>query len=413
MSSARSIAFFSTGVPDPSQGGSGMFNYLVLKHLLQQGYRTRAYLRVNLEFVKRTLTPEYLAELEGMGLERFFVVTGEQPGPNPSPRDFLLANHQAASCAKIVGDIRDYLAGVDGCISLDLGWAMALGRTDVPSLCVLGDPVGPRLAHSPVPSTGNPAAENQLAAHWHRLAQTLEGVTVDLLSGLNPTTVIGCLSPAETRAVTVPGLLECRHVRWFTIPPRLTRDPAAPRTEPKERGRLSILHVGDLATTASRNMLAYWHSEVLPALARLPFEVEIRMVGRLNPDSRLGNPPANVSIVYPGHVADLTDEFLQADLYLSLMHYPVGIRTRVITALSYGIPVIADPSIAFGLPDLRHREHLFYVPSAESLARQLLEIYEQPGEAARVGAAGRTAWERWYNPEINLPALVAQVPFRG
>lgn len=407
MTTSRKLAFFSTGVTDPSQGGSGMFNYLTLKHLLEQGHRVRAYLRVDPDFAKRTMTPEYLAELEKMGLERFFVVTSEKPTGNPSARDFLLANHQAASCAQIVRDAQEYLNSVDGCISLDLGWALALGRTTIPSLSILGDPVGPRLAHTPVPTLGDAAAEHRLAAGWHRIAQELESVTVDVLSGLNTSTVLGCLSPAETRAVNVPGLVECRHVRWFTMPPRAVRDRAIVRTG---RGdRLSILHVGDLATTASRNMLAYWRNEVLPALGRLPFPIEIRMVGRLNPESRIEGTPDNVSIVYPGHVADLTDEFLNADLYLSLMHYPVGIRTRVITALSYGLPVIADPSITFGLPELRHGEHLFYAPSGAALADRLRHAHEQPEDMARIGAAGRAAWERWYNPAINLPALAAHV----
>jgi hypothetical protein len=413
MTISRKYAFFSTGIPDPSQGGSGMFNYLVLRHLLEQGCKVRAYFRVNPDFVKRTMSPEYLAELEGMGLERYFVVSQEQPGPNPTPRDFLLANHQAASCAKVVGDAHDYLAGVDGCISLDLGWALALGKTAIPSLCILGDPVGPRLAHTPVPALGNPGAENQLAAHWHRLAQALENVTVDLLSELNPSTVLGCLSPAERQTVSVPGLVDCKHVRWFTIPPRAIRDPSGNRSPTTSRDRLTVLHVGDLATTASRNMLSYWRGEVLPALGKLPFTVEIRMVGRLNPDSRIEETPDNVSIIYPGHVVDLTDEFLNADLYLSLMHYPVGIRTRVITALSYGIPVIADPSITFGLPELRHGEQLFYAPSAAKLASLLRHAYENPTDLARVGAAGRAAWERWYNPEINLPDLVSLVPVRA
>jgi len=407
MTTSRKLAFFSTGVTDPSQGGSGMFNYLMLKHLLEQGHRVRAYLRVDPDFAKRTMTLEYLAELERMGLERFFVVTDEKPGGSSSVRDFLLANHQAASCAQIVRDAQEYLSGVDGCISLDLGWALALGRTAIPSLCILGDPVGPRLAHTPVPALGDAAAEHRLAASWHRIAQDLESVTVEVLSTLNPSTVLGCLSPAEARAVSVPGLVECRHVRWFTMPPRAVRDPAAVRMGRNDR--LSILHVGDLATTASRNMLAYWRNEVLPALGRLPFPIEIRMVGRLNPDSRIEGAPDNVSIVYPGHVADLTDEFLNADLYLSLMHYPVGIRTRVITALSYGIPVIADPSITFGLPELRHGEHLFYAPSGAVLADQLRRAHERPEDMTRIGAAGRAAWEHWYNPAINLPALTAHI----
>ena len=48
----KKVAFFSTGIPDPTQGGSGIFNYYFVKRLLEKNILLDCFFRVNSNFLK-------------------------------------------------------------------------------------------------------------------------------------------------------------------------------------------------------------------------------------------------------------------------------------------------------------------------------------------------------------------------
>ena len=48
----KKIAFFTTGIPDPYQGGSGIFNFYILKRLIEKEYFIDCYFRVNKKFIQ-------------------------------------------------------------------------------------------------------------------------------------------------------------------------------------------------------------------------------------------------------------------------------------------------------------------------------------------------------------------------
>ena len=397
------IGYFSTGVADPSQGGSGNINYHILRYLLAEGYEVHSFFRVTPDFVKSHSVPAYMQELVDKGLRAVYVQTQESPQAGQTGIDFLLANHQTASCRQMVRNLKEQLATFSTVIAFDLGWVVALGETGIPAVGLLGDPVEVRLFHTPSPE-GPPEQVLPFTHARFAVTQSMVGMTSAVLSRLGPSMRIGTFSPAHVPDVQVPGLVECRHFPYFVSAPAAWQQGEQP--VPKERGRLEILHVGDLGTTASSNMVRYWRNQVMPALAGLDFPITIRMVGRAGAGNNLGPTPPNVTAVYLGHVEDITTEFLNADLYLSIMHYPVGVRTRVVTAMSYGIPIIADVTVARGLPELTHGRDIFYAAAPDALADLLKRAYHEPKKVRRVGAAARRMWETRFNPEINVPKIV-------
>jgi glycosyltransferase involved in cell wall biosynthesis len=153
-------------------------------------------------------------------------------------------------------------------------------------------------------------------------------------------------------------------------------------------------------------MLDYWRDELFPALAALPFPVEIRFVGA--PGAVLEERPEwpNLRLRFLGHLEQVAGEFARAAAFLSPMKHPTGIRTRVVTALSHGVPVIADPTTAPGLPELEDGRDVVYAARPEAVAAALRRVRDDPEWAETIGAAGRSTWERHFDPARNVPRLL-------
>ena len=54
----KTVGLFSTGIPDPTQGGTGIINYMIIRELLTQEFRVKTYLRVTDDFVRDSCNTE-------------------------------------------------------------------------------------------------------------------------------------------------------------------------------------------------------------------------------------------------------------------------------------------------------------------------------------------------------------------
>jgi len=397
VTTARTAALFSTGLPDPTQGGSGIFNYLVADELLRRGYRVLAVFRVSRAFADRAITGSYLRELQERGLE---VETVGEDAPLRR-RDFgltALERLHSYESSRLAVERLVMRESLDFCISLDLGWALALADLPVRRLSILGDPYHRRVRETTPFSL-------QRRSTWGVLvrAKSVERSMSRLAERLRPygesdSAVLASFAPQHADEFRAAGLA-CRHVRWFVPgPERVERHPPT--------DRLRLLHVGDLASTASRQMLRYWDSELLPAASRLACPIDLEFVGRVDTlQPPLGTWP-NIHVTFSGHVDDLRPPFAATTAYLSPMNYRVGVRTRILTALAHGVPVVASTAAALGLPELRDGVDIVYADNGPAVAGILSRLADDASLVERLGAAARTSWERFYDARVNVPALV-------
>ena len=392
------VAFCSVGLPDPTQGGSGIFNYLVPKYLLERGVSVRAWFRYP-DWFAGAARPQYLEELERLGLEAEHAVA--TPSPDAFGLGLIERNHQVVLCREIVERERAALESADAVISLDLGWALALAPVDRPHVAVLGDPQERHLAEGF-------RLDVRSRASWRRWlqVQSLRGVWRRLRPQLEAydgeRRVLGHWSPHHAAELRTVGIA-CRHLQWFTP------DPGPVERHPSRDGALVMLHVGALGTTASRRMLAYWRDALFPAFATLPFELEIRLVGAGGDDLAGYAQPPNVRLRLLGQLDDVTGEFARAAVFFTPMKHRTGIRTRVVTALSHAVPVIADETTTLGLPELVDGRDVVYASDAAAVYAALERMHDEPDWAEAIGAAGRATWERHFDPAQNIPKLTALV----
>jgi glycosyltransferase involved in cell wall biosynthesis len=229
---------------------------------------------------------------------------------------------------------------------------------------------------------------------------SLRGSVRRRLASYDEQSALVSFSPQHAREYRRAGI-NVRHARWFVPgPPHPTRRPL--------RDPFRLLHVGSVESSAGRTMLELWQRELLPALEELPFAVDLRLVGPAEIPNALASPPANVRVTAAGFVpdAELAAEYEQAAVFLSPMSYAIGVRTRILSAIAHGVPVLAHPSARDGLPELQPDKEIVYAASGRDLADVIARLHADPATAERVGAAGRSAWERLFNPESNVPLLL-------
>jgi glycosyltransferase involved in cell wall biosynthesis len=381
-----SVAFFSIGIPDPTQGGSGIFNYYVINELLDSGYQVDAFLRVNEDFIKKHTIDGYLQQLVSKGLNVELIPEPTMIGKCLFGFKLLAAAHHLKLCEQIVGEVFNRGKKYSAVIAHDLGWAMALGGVQLPVMGIIGDPLHSRLIHG---QTFQLNKFRSWLTYFRAKSIATKSVFQKIAQKTNNKIMLGSLSPHHAAEFRDKGVL-CLDVKWFS--------PEVDEKKIKFHQHLNsdnqvfrLLHVGTLESTASNAMLRYWSESILPTLASLPFPVEIRFVGRFR--ENFSPPKGNLKLSFLGHVADVEAEFLKCDAFFSPMKYPVGTRTRILSAISYGVPVIADPSVSFGLPELVDKRHIFFGRTAEEISELITLIKRNPDISRTVGVSARKLWE--------------------
>ena len=396
---SKKVALFSTGIPDPSQGGSGIFNYYVVRELLARGYLVDAFFRANESFLNNHTVNGYLVELSAQGLQYKIVDAPFQSKRGLFGFSLLMQSHQVDVCEKVVEKLIFDHAQYDAYIAHDLGWIIALAGKVKPLVGLVGDPLPGRMKH------GNDlllASPRSWLVRLKAMSTTSRATNIELAKRLNGNLTLGSFSPHHAEEYQSGGV-ECKHFRWFS--PEVCRSSRIIETKPKNVVRL--LHVGDLASTASSKMLRYWMTDLLPALASLPFDIEIRFVGRggKSYDSRW----SNIRLVFLGHEDTLEAEFDNCDVFFSPMKYPVGTRTRILTAMSHGVPTIADRTASLGLPELIDYEDIFYGSSPNEIKNIIQQLHKSPEMINAVGKNARVKWESLFHPQKNVASILAAV----
>jgi glycosyltransferase involved in cell wall biosynthesis len=107
-----------------------------------------------------------------------------------------------------------------------------------------------------------------------------------------------------------------------------------------------------------------------------------------------------------GFVDDLAPLLERADIFLFPSRYPVGIRTRIVGAMSFACCVVTDPSSALGAPELQDRKNVLMADSPGALAATIVEALLLPDLRGRIGDAARQTYEERFAPTVAARAIV-------
>jgi GT2 family glycosyltransferase len=140
--------------------------------------------------------------------------------------------------------------------------------------------------------------------------------------------------------------------------------------------RRDIVFIGGLTRSPNVDAVEYFLSEIWPIVSNSLPDVRFMIVGAGAPDSILSFSGRN--IVVRGHVEKLGDIFDHCRLSVAPLRFGAGVKGKIVTSLSYGVPCVATRIAIEGM-GLMPGENILLAETAEEFASAVIETYTSPG----------------------------------
>jgi len=160
-----------------------------------------------------------------------------------------------------------------------------------------------------------------------------------------------------------------------------TEDPGIPR----EPARLVL--TGKMSYHANVSMVLHFVQEVFPEVRRRHPGVELWIVGK-DPSKAVREMAERPGIVVTGEVPDLRPYLRSATAAVVPLVYGAGVQFKVLEAMACGTPVVMSAGAARGLT-IQAGVDALVASEAEEFARMVCRLLADPGQARRMGEAGR------------------------
>jgi len=166
--------------------------------------------------------------------------------------------------------------------------------------------------------------------------------------------------------------------------------PVADAVRPAADGQ-AIAFVGALDHAPNADGLRWFMREGFPALrAQFP-ALQLYIVGRRPPADIRALADQDPLITVTGTVPDVAPYLRRVRLALIPLRAGSGIKTKIVEALGYGLPVVTTP---VGREGLEQADGLLVAETAPELAGLAAQLLQDEPRRAALGAAGRAYYER-------------------
>jgi hypothetical protein len=106
-----------------------------------------------------------------------------------------------------------------------------------------------------------------------------------------------------------------------------------------------------------------------------------------------------------GYVDDLPSLFATCRLSVAPLRYGGGIKGKIVTSLSLGVPVVATSIAAEGM-DLRHDDSVLVADDPGAMADQIMRLYAEDDLWARLAANGYRVFQDNFSLEAGQGAVL-------
>jgi GT2 family glycosyltransferase len=135
--------------------------------------------------------------------------------------------------------------------------------------------------------------------------------------------------------------------------------------------RRDVVFIGGFAHPPNTDAVKYFVDEVWPILRRAGFSQRFVIVGSNVPDEIKALEADD--IIVRGFVKDLSDIFGECLLSVAPLRYGAGMKGKVVTSLSYGVPCVATKIAAEG-SGLVHQENILVAEDADEMAKMIQDV---------------------------------------
>ena len=195
------------------------------------------------------------------------------------------------------------------------------------------------------------------------------------------------VSPVEKELLAQDAPQANVHVVQLVIP----EEAPGPGFEP----RRDILFIGGYQHPPNVEAVLYFCREIMPLLRRRIPGLRLYVIG--------SHPPAEIRMLESedvkvlGFLRDIRPQFDGCRLMVAPLRFGAGIKGKLATSFSYGLPVVATQVAAEGM-DLRDGHDLLIADSPRDFADAVVRLYTDPELWARLSESGRALVRERYSP---------------
>jgi len=160
-----------------------------------------------------------------------------------------------------------------------------------------------------------------------------------------------------------------------------------------------FLLLGGLQGIATLSGLRFLADEVLPRLVeRLgPGGFSVRIAGKGTLPDDLATRFARPEVAFLGFVENMGRELAGCHAFVVPTPIPLGFRTRIAEAFSYGACVVAHSANGLGMPELKHEENCLLADRGDAFAEQMVRACRDADLRRKLCANARKTYETALN----------------
>ena len=172
------------------------------------------------------------------------------------------------------------------------------------------------------------------------------------------------------------------------------------------QSRRDFLFVGGFDHTPNVDAMNWFVREVWPLVRARGFGDRFIIAGSEMPGEILAL--ASDRIEVRGHVRDLAPLFAACRLSIAPLRYGAGVKGKIVSSLSFGVPVVATSIAAEGM-GLRHGDDILVADAPEAMADHIIGLYGDEHLWRRLSSRGYQAFQDNFSLASGGPKVVAVV----
>lgn len=390
----KRIAIITSSLPNTFHGGGALTSYGVVKSFIRNNFNIYI-ITWKLDLEKESKT---IKHLENMGVN-IYVLAETKKQKLRNVFGMVSGYFPHALHGK---EIKNILKKIKPNILFMYHWEALAGVykiKDIPKIGIVGDPFNlPQLYRIKFDSKWNIFNKRKRILKNFLLRIYGKKKRKIMVNLLNSCDISGAFAYHHSKMLKEWGAKECS---YFQTP---VPDPFINKVRKENLpNKLKILLLGHLKGIATLSGLEFFAKNLLPTLKKdmgsNNFEVHI-VGGYFNdmPD-KLKLLLNHQEIKIRGHISPIDDEFLSSHLLLVPTPIELGIRVRIITSFSFGLPVVAHYANAKGIPELKNGENSLLADNGKDLVNHIVNIYKDNNLREKLIKNGRKTYEESFSIE--------------
>ncbi|MCB1947813.1 MAG: glycosyltransferase [Burkholderiales bacterium] len=158
--------------------------------------------------------------------------------------------------------------------------------------------------------------------------------------------------------------------------------------------RKDILFIGGFEHLPNVDAMEFFIKEIFPTLHALKPDIKLLIVGSHLPDKIAAY--ASPHIIVKGFVSDIKPIFDRIKLSIAPLRYGAGVKGKINTSMTYGVPVVATSVAAEGMK-LVHDQDILIADEPEEFARQIIRAYDDAQLWAHLSSSGKANIEEHFS----------------